>query len=206
MSDVITDDAVTDDVDQTDDLAPVEGEEALADPGKKALDAMKAERNAARRDLRDAKAERDALKAERENAGKPAEELALSEAEKRGEAKATAAANARVLRSELKAAAKGKLADPADVLAFIDLEDFEIGADGEVDSDALSDAIDALLSKKPHLAAGPVRRFDGGADQGSKGKDSKPLQLTEDALKTMSPAQINKARESGQLNTVLGIK
>ena len=203
MSETIVEEVVTEEVEE---VEAVEGEDSLADAGKKALNAMKAERNAARQDAKDAKAERDALKTERENAGKPAEELALTAAEKRGEERATKAASDRVLRSELKAAAKGKLADPADVLAFLKLEDFEVGDDGEVDSDALEEAIDALLARKPHLAAGSVRRFDGGADQGGRGKDAKPPQLTQADIESMTPAAINTARKAGQLNTLLGAK
>jgi len=203
MSEETTEEVVTEEV--VEDVEAVEGEDSLADAGKKALNAMKAERNAARQDAKDAKAERDALKAERENAGKPAEELALTEAEKRGEAKATQAANARILRSELKSAAKGKLADPADALAFLNLDDFEVGDDGEVDSDELEAAIDALLAKKPHLAAGTPRRFDGGADQGGRGKDAKPAQLTQESLDSMTPEQISTALKGGQLNKLMGI-
>lgn len=202
MADETTEEVTTEEVEP---VEVVEGEESLADPGKKALDAMKAERNAARLEAKTAKAERDALKTERENAGKPAEELALTAAEKRGEAKATQAANLRLLKVSLAAAAKGKLADVSDAGLNINLDDFEIGDDGEIDSAALDDAIDALIARKPHLASAAARKFTGDADQGAKRGDGGPKQLTQPELDKMTPDQIGKALKDGRLNNLMGI-
>lgn len=190
---------------QPDADAPIEGEEALGDPGKKALDSMKQKLRDAEKSARESKAElakRDAAAALKDL---PAEEAALSEAEKRGEARATEAANKRILKSELKALATGKLADATDAALYINLDDFAVDDNGDVDSDALNDAIAALLEKKPHLAAQKQNRFDGAADQGAKGKDSKPSQLSQTDLDRMSPSQIVTAQRSGRLNSLLGI-
>lgn len=120
------------------------------------------------------------------------------------EAAATARANARILRSEIKAAAAGKLADPKDALRFLDLDNFEVDADGEVDEDEIADAIDDLLSKKPYLAAaaqGGRRRFEGGGDGGARKSAAKPI--TEEQLAKMTPAQIEKALTDGKLAHLL---
>lgn len=78
---------------------------------------------------------------------------AEAEARKEIEAAALAKANARIVKAELRAAASGKLSDPEDALAFIDISDIEVDDDGEVDRDALGDEIDELIKRKPHLAA-----------------------------------------------------
>lgn len=78
---------------------------------------------------------------------------AEAETRKEIEAAALAKANARIVKAELRAAASGKLSDPEDALAFIDIGDIEVDDDGEVDRDALSDEIDELIKRKPHLAA-----------------------------------------------------
>ena len=180
--------------------APIEGAEALGDPGKKALDTMKAERKAATDRAKAAEAERDALKAQLE--GREAEHAAAQE-KQRARDEALAVANKRILSAELRAAAKGKLADPSDAALYINLDEFEVSEDGEVDSDALASAIDHLLARKSHLAA-DSRRFDGAADQGAKG-EPRQSQLSATDLETMSAAEINQARRDGRLNKVLGI-
>jgi len=181
--------------------APIEGAEALGDPGKKALDTMKAERKAATDRAKAAEAERDALKAQLE--GREAEHAAAQE-KQRARDEALAVANKRILSAELRAAAKGKLADPSDAALYINLDEFEVSEDGEVDSDALASAIDDLLARKSHLAA-DSRRFDGAADQGAKG-EPRQSQLSATDLETMSAAEINQARRDGRLNKVLGIQ
>ena len=180
--------------------APIEGAEALGDPGKKALDTMKAERKAATDRAKAAEAERDALRAQLE--GREAEHAAAQE-KQRARDEALAVANKRILSAELRAAAKGKLADPSDAALYINLDEFEVSEDGEVDSDALASAIDDLLARKSHLAA-DSRRFDGAADQGAKG-EPRQSQLSATDLETMSAAEINQARRDGRLNKVLGI-
>jgi len=176
----------------------------LGDAGKKALDAMKGERNAARKLAREHKAELDRLKAEREDADKPDAERALSAARQEATEAATKAANKRIVKAELRTAAKGKLADVSDAALYIDVDDFDVDDDGEVDTDALSAAIDDLISRKPHLGAATAPRFQGGADQGARGKSPKPSQLTQNDLNSMSPAQILEAAKLGRLDKISG--
>ena len=142
----------------TEAAAVAEGEKALGDAGKKALDAMKAERNAAKAEAKAAADELARLKAAAE--GKQAEFEAQQKA-REVEAAALAKANERILKAEVRAAATAKLADPQDALRFLDLSAFEVGADGEIDSAAVASAIDNLIKSKPYLAAQGGTRFQG---------------------------------------------
>lgn len=176
------------------------GADALGDAGKRALDAMKAKW----------REERDRRKAlEEQMAQKPAGDAKPDDADAiRAEAarEATAKANARILRSEIKAAAAGKLADPADAIAFLDLTKFDVSENGEVDSDEISDAIEDLLTRKPHLAAKAAPRFQGTGDGGAARKASGPSQLTQEDLNGMSAEAIVKAKREGRLQNLLSGK
>lgn len=150
----------------------VAGEEALGDAGKQALDRMKAERNAAKEEARKAAEELARLRAESE--GKKAEYEAEQQ-KRQVEAEALAKANARIVRSEVKAAAKGVLADPADAYKFLDLDKFEVGEDGEVDDEAITAALEDLVKQKPYLAVQDGKRFQGTADGGARKESSKSI-------------------------------
>lgn len=174
--------------------APVAGEEALGDAGKKALDAMKAERKAAN----------DRAKAAELKLAELQAKLDGREAEYTAEIEKRKVKDEAILRAELKAAAKGKLADPSDASLFINLGDFEVSETGDVDADALNTAIDDLISRKPHLAAGKQRRFEGDADAGQKA-DRKGAQITSrEELHRMTPEQIVEAEAAGRLDGLLG--
>lgn len=194
MSDEIVDAVDTDAVVETEADAPIEGEEALGDPGKRALDTMKAERKAATDRAKAAEAERDAYKAKLE--GREAEYAA--EVEKRK------TKDEAIVRAEVKAAAKGKLADPSDAYLYINVNDFEVSENGDVDTDALNTAIDDLITRKPHLAASKSRRFEGDADAGQK-DGLKGGQITSrEELKRLSPEQVVEAEAAGRLDSLLG--
>lgn len=193
--DAVDTETVVDDTADAEVDAPIEGEEALGDPGKKALAAMKEQRKAAEVRAREAEARAAALEAKLE--GREAEYAA--EVEKRK------TQHEAILRAELKAAAKGKLADPTDAGLFINLSDFEVSENGDVDADALNAAIDDLIARKPHLGADKARRFDGSADAGPKG-DRKPGQLSREELSRMSPEALVEAEAAGRLDDLLGRK
>jgi hypothetical protein len=180
--------------------APQGDVDALGDAGKKALDAMKADRNKYRDELKGLRAELDALKAAAE--GREAEHTAAVEAQKAKD-EAIASANLKIAKANLRAAAAGKLADPMDALTFIDASSFEVDDDGNIDEDALASAIDDLIRSKPYLAA-QGKRFQGDADGGTR-KEARPAQLTRDDLSRMSPEEINTARAEGRLNDLLGV-
>jgi hypothetical protein len=184
-----------------------EGADALGDPGKKALASMK-ER------LKTERERRRELERQLAEAAKPAakdgEEIDPEAIRRQVESEATARANARIVRAEVKAAAAKKLTDPADALRFLDLDSFEVGDDGEVDAEEVADAIDDLIKRKPYLAAqGGTKRFHGTADSGARKGSGRPSQLTEDDVKRLSKegkhAEIVKARSEGRLDDYLGL-
>jgi hypothetical protein len=151
------DDVDTEDGNDADDDAS----EDLGDKGKQAIDRMKAKLKA-ERTRRIAAEKAAAAKADSDDADKIRREA---------DEAATAKANARIVRSEIRAAATGKLADPADALAFLDVSDFEVDDDGAVDEDEIAEAIADLLTKKPHLAAqGGTKAPKPDRSQGARGK------------------------------------
>jgi hypothetical protein len=184
------------------DAATAEGTDGLGDAGKRALDSMKGKWHTERDRRRALEEELESLRAP-----KPAEDGQPDADAIRREAarEAAAKANARILRSEIKAAAAGKLADPADALAHLDPASFEVDENGDVDAEEISAAITDLLTRKPYLAANSRPRFQGTGDGGAARKPSGPAQLTRADLKGMTPDQIHKAKAEGRLNTVLGI-
>lgn len=140
--------------------------------------------------------------------GKEAE-YAETQKARETEAAALAKANERILKAEIRAAAAGKLNDPADALLYIDLTKFEVGEDGEVDTAAVTAAIEDLAKNKPYLAAQGGRRFQGDADGGAR-KDTGPTQLTQADLDRMYAAgqvdEIAQAKREHRFDQVLGIK
>lgn len=188
-------DAKDDDADVDDDADP-EGSEDLGDKGKRALDSMKAKLKTERTRRRTAEAQLQA---------KPADGGDADQIQAKADQAATAKANTRIVRSEVRAAAAGKLADPKDALRFLDLDQFEVDEDGQVDEDEIADAIEDLMKNKPYLAAATGRRFQGTGDGGASRKATRPKQLSRQDLKSMTPAQIVKAKEEGRLDDALGM-
>lgn len=181
--------------DGEDDVEDPDGADDLGDPGKKALDRMKATVREERRQRREIQAQLDKLQREREAADKSPDEQAIDKARAEARAEATEKANARILRSEVRAAAAGKFRDPSDALAFLDLTEFEVSEDGDVDADELSEALDDLLQRKPHLAAqSGTTSFDS-----ARGKPAPKKKLTKEDLSSMTPAQIAKAYDEGRV-------
>lgn len=189
------------DVESTD-VTP-EGADALGDAGKKALDTMKSKWHSERDKRRELEDRIAALEAPKnDTTDQPDADTIRREATR----EATAKANARILRSEIKAAATGKLENPAVALKLIDLDQFEVDENGDIDAEEISDAINTLIENEPYLAAATAPRFQGTGDGGAARKASGPSQITRDAMARMSPEQIVKAKSEGRLNTVLGTK
>jgi hypothetical protein len=192
-------------VDDTD--ADPEGAEQLGDPGKKALDTMKAK-------LRAEREKRRTLEAQLAERDKPADgEQPDPEAlARQAEAQAMARVNERLVKAEVRAAAAGKLANPADAALFLDLAQFEVDDDGNVDADEIADAIEDLLKSRPYLAAqgGSTKpRFHGTADSGARKGNGRPSQLSESDVKRLAAAgnhaEIVKAQNEGRLDDYLGL-
>lgn len=135
--------------------------EGLGDAGKKALDRMKAERAAAKKEA--ATAKKAAVEERRKGAAlakKVAEfedrdrtELEKAEAKaKRSDDLATKAVT-RTVAAEVKAAAAGKFADVSDATdALLRDPGKYVDSDGEVDVDAIEADLADLLERKPHWA------------------------------------------------------
>lgn len=155
-SDDDSDDAEGDDADE-------KAKKALGDKGQQAIDRMKE-------------------RVKKERAARQAAEKKLSEAQNSDEAEkqrkaaedaAEAKANRKIISAEIRAAAAAaKFNDPKDALAHIDVTQFDVDDDGEVDQDEIADAIKELLDKKPYLAAqggGPKPDLSqGGGSKGTK--------------------------------------
>jgi hypothetical protein len=182
------------------------GADALGDAGKKALDTMKAERKEARESAAAEKARADALQAKLD--GKEAEHAA-AQAKAASDKEILDKANGRIVRSEVKAAAKGVLADPQDAYRYLDIESFDVDDDGNVDEEAVAKAIADLVAERPYLAVQDGKRFKGEADGGAR-NGSVEGQLTEADVKRLAAEgkheEIEAARATGRLNTLLGIK
>jgi hypothetical protein len=167
------------------------GQAALGDAGKRALDAMKAERNTAKTEAAEMRAALAELQAKID--GKEAEHAATQAAEKI-KTEALNGANERILKAEIRAAAAGKLTDPADALAYIDLSKFDVTDDGEVDATAITAAIADLISKKPYLAA-QGGKFQGSADAGTRNETGPSID-----------DQIAAAQKAGNFAQVIALK
>lgn len=195
--------AVTETSGDSEATATEAGAPEVRDPAKllSAYEAEKGKRKEQDAALRDLRSELDALKAKAE--GKEAEHAAAIEAQ-RVKDEALAAANARILKAEVRAAAAGKLSDPVDALKFLDLSEFEVGSDGEVDSSQIAKAIEDLISSKPYLAAQGGQRFQGSADGGARNDATKVAQLSRDDMSRMTPDQIADAEAKGQFDDLMG--
>ena len=123
-------------------------------------------------------------------AGKEAEYAASLEAQ-RIKDDALAKANDRIRRSEVKAAAKGVLKQADDAFVHLDLDQFEVSDDGEVDEDAIKAALEDLVANKPYLAVQDGRRFQGDADGGARKESSASIdQQIADAEKAGDHARV----------------
>ncbi|MFJ3858159.1 hypothetical protein ACIPRL_18180 [Streptomyces sp. NPDC090085] len=91
-------------------------------------------------------AEREAARLRRANAAQRGTDLDALRAEIRAEF------TEQLVRAELRAAAAGKLRDPADALALLDVASLA-GSGSELDTDAIGKAVAELVKAKPYLAA-----------------------------------------------------
>lgn len=187
-----------DDGDDGDDTEP-DGAEQLGDAGKRALDKMKAKWRKERDQRRGLEQK---LAKSGSKTGSEGEQPDTEEIRRQAQQEATSKANQRILRSEVKASAAGKLADPADAYRFLDLEQFEVDENGDVDSDEIDEKITELLSNKPYLAA-PAKRFQGSGDGGAR-KGSRPKQITSrEELAKLPAGERLKAYNEGRLKNLL---
>lgn len=161
---------------------------------KSALQKERTSRKAAEKRLKE-------LEREAADRDKSDDEKQLEAVRREAAAEATAKVNKRLVAAEFRSAAAKRVKDPRIAVALVDLEDIEVDDDGNVDPGSLTAALDALLEEYPDLAPS---RFEGTADQGARGKSSKPSQLTRDDLKNMTPQAILKAEKEGRLDRLKG--
>ena len=182
----------SDDSDEEDEEDP-DGAEDLGDKGKNALRAMKDRVKASKKAEREAKAELQRLKA---SAGKSEDEQKAQAEREQREAEILKKADERIIRSEIKSAAAGKLQNPALAIRLLDISDFEVDEDGNVDEDEIAEAIDELLEREPYLAVqgGGAPKFDS-----ARGKRTLKKKLTQKDLAGMSAADIAKAYDEGRV-------
>lgn len=182
-----------------DEVEQVETDE-VDDPAAGLKSALQKERQA-RRDL-----EKRLKEFEREAAARDLtpDERVIEEARREAAAEATQAANGRIVRTEFRVLAKERGLDPNTASRLADLDGVEVDDDGNVDADSLTAALDAVVAEHPTLVPA---RFQGTADQGARGRDSGPKQMTQaefDRIKHDYRA-VKKAKDEGRLNSLLGI-
>jgi len=186
--------------DTTDVVEETTDEVVDEDPSAGLKKALAAERKARREAERKARE----LEAARADADKEPAEQAIEQAKREARQEAQSAFNQRLVQAELKAALAGKVNNTALALKVIDASAIDVDDSGEVDAQSVTDAIEAALSEYPELRPADQKRFPGTADQGAKGKATRPLQLTREQLKSLSPEQILEAEANGQLADLLG--
>jgi hypothetical protein len=166
--------------------APPADDKPLGPEGEKALQAWKERARAAERDAKrtkDLEAQLAELQAAQMSEQEKALEQARKEAADAARAEERGGTNARLFRSELRAAASTevklddgkvvKLADPtllADTevaLRLLGLDEIPVTATGDIDTEAISTAVADLVKAKPYLAASATP-LPGSADQGTR--------------------------------------
>jgi len=172
-----------------------------SDDSAKLLEALRKERLA----RKTAEKERDTAKQALSDKDKPAADAALEQARREAEQAANEKANERIVRAELKAAAAKRVSNLTALTRLVDLTTIEVADDGTPSEDDIEAAIEQFLTDFPEFAA-DKSKFSGSADQGSKGKQSTPAQLTREQLKSMTPEQIEKAEKDGRLKNLLAGK
>lgn len=89
-----------------------------------------------------------------EEASQTETEKAINAAKAEGRAEVMSEMNKRLVATEVRAAAHGVLIDPDDAARYLDLDEFEVDAAGNVDTKSIASAVAGLATAKPHLAAG----------------------------------------------------
>jgi hypothetical protein len=153
----------------------------LGEAGKKALDEERRARRAAEKQAKDQATQLATLQQQLDELSKKNQtddERKLAEAVEAAKADAVKALqdqfagqlaekDRQIVGARLTAIAAGKLTNPADVLAFVDLDDLDRDGEGNVTDKALSGAVEELLKERPYLAA-TAGKGGGSVDQGRR--------------------------------------
>lgn len=155
-----------DEPEPTDPVEPDPEPEPLNDGGKRALDEERRARRLAQKELKSLKGELDELR----GASQTETERAITQAKAEARRDALKDVNARIVRSEVRALAGGKFADPADAVHFLgDLDEY-IDEGGEPDVKKIGRALDTVLKEKPYLRSSPAPAGNG--DGGPRGESA----------------------------------
>lgn len=183
-------------------VTPATGDaDALGDSGKRALDAMKSERDAA---VRAAKKATDDLEAAR-LAGASESEKALAKAKADGASEVTERLHAMIRRSEVKAALAGSGINPSVLDLAIGASEFaalKVGEDGTVEG--LDQAVAQFKGTrgdlfKPSPTGGTADLGTGSAARSSAGKTFTREQLRDPAFYQANKADIEQAAREGRI-------
>lgn len=198
--------AATDQDDESDDTDADDSDIDESGQPEDVKSVMRKERQAAKEARRTAKQhQRDAEQARKELARYKAKHGDLDPEPADPAEERIQKANDRIRRLQVKTAAKGLFRDENDVFAYLDMSEFEVNDDGEVDEAAVKDAIEDLLERKPYLAAeaqSKAQRFQGTADQGTP-EQSADRQWTQADIDKATPNEIEAARKKGLLREVM---
>lgn len=94
---------------------------------------------------------------------KAEDKVDVEEIRRQTKAEVSAKSDARFVRAAVKAEASALLNDPADAIKFLDLSDYEVDEDGEVDAAQVKRDLRSLIADKPYLAKKKsAADFDGG--------------------------------------------
>lgn len=151
---------------------------------KDRLARVKAQPPADYEDLKAKAARLDQIEEESKSERDKAVEKAAKDADAAARQEERNRANARIVRAEVKAAAGAKLADPEDAVRLLDLDQFNVDDEGDVDAKAVAAAIDELIKAKPYLAAaaGGKAGKNGAPDLGQGRRDGTKVTAREAGL------------------------
>lgn len=94
---------------------------------------------------------------------KAKDDVDVEEIRRQTKAEVSAKSDARFVRAAVKAEAAALLNDPSDAIKFLDLSDYEVDEDGEVDAAQVKRDLRSLIADKPYLAKKKsAADFDGG--------------------------------------------
>lgn len=121
----------------------------LGDAGKRAIEQERKARRDAEQKLRKLESELSEFR----QSQMTEQEKAIAAARAEGAREASTKAARRLVEAEIRAAAAGRLADPADAIRLLDVDSFVPDGDGDIDAAAIAAAVANLAETKPYLAA-----------------------------------------------------
>lgn len=174
---------------------PATGDDGLGDAGKRALDAIRAEKKLAEDRAKAAETELEKFR----NASKSDAEKAIDEAKKAGAAEVTERLHARVRRAEVKVALTAAGATPSLIEDLANAAEFgALKVDDQDQVVGLDEAIKAHKARVPDAYRASAQPWT--ADGGVRGSGKT---VTREQIKRMTPEEINAAFDRGELAGLL---